>query len=154
MKIAVAAFVSGFVFGLGLLLSGMANPANVIAFLDVTGTWRPALIYTMAAAVLVAAPAYAVIRGRRGLSLWGVRVPPIDRWRIDRPLLLGSVIFGIGWGLSGICPGPGLLLAAGGTFKGLVFVGGMVIGMSLLNMPRQSPRPDVRGIPADHEPER
>ena len=124
---ALSSLIAGILFGAGLLLSGMTNPANVIAFLDVTGSWRPALAFTMAAAVAVALPAYAIVRAR-GASLRGVRVPARDRSHIDWSLLLGSGIFGVGWGLSGICPGPGVVLLAGGASKAFVFVAGVVGG--------------------------
>lgn len=126
---ALVALLAGMLFGAGLLLSGMTNPANVLAFLDVTGEWRPSLLYTMAAAIAVAAPAFAVVR-RRGTSLRG---DVVAAWksRVDARLLAGSAIFGIGWGLSGICPGPGLVLLATGTVQALAFVGGVLAGTFL-----------------------
>jgi uncharacterized protein len=121
------AFLVGILFGSGLLLSGMTNPANVIAFLDITGDWRPTLIFTMAAAVAVALPAYAVVRAR-GVSVRGRAIPSADRNRIDWPLLLGSGIFGVGWGMSGICPGPGIILLSSGALRAFAFVGGLLAG--------------------------
>jgi uncharacterized membrane protein YedE/YeeE len=126
--IAIVAFLAGAVFGCGLLLSGMTNPANVMAFLDVTGHWRPALAFTMAAAVAIALPAYALTR-HYGTSLRGHTIRTIDGTRLDSSLLLGGVIFGVGWGLSGICPGPGLILLSSRTLEAFVFVGGLVAGM-------------------------
>lgn len=125
---AFIALVAGLLFGLGLLLSGMTNPANVMTFLDVTGAWRPSLALTMAAAVAIALPAFAIVR-TRGRSLRGIAVPPLDRPRVDRPLLLGSAIFGAGWGLSGICPGPGLILLVSGDPRAYVFVVGIAVGV-------------------------
>jgi hypothetical protein len=125
---AVIALVAGLLFGLGLLLSGMTNPANIIAFLDVTGAWRPSLALTMTAAFAVALPAFTVAR-IRGVSLRNLLIPQSDRFRIDRPLLLGSTIFGVGWGLSGICPGPGLMLLAGGDSRAYIFVLGVAAGV-------------------------
>jgi uncharacterized membrane protein YedE/YeeE len=127
---AVVALIAGLLFGIGLLLSGMTNPANVVAFLDVTGVWRPSLAYTMAGAVVVALPAFTLIR-RRGRSLRGRPIRPIDRTRMDSPLLLGSAMFGIGWGLSGICPGPALILLTTGDPRAWVFFAGLVLGMLL-----------------------
>jgi uncharacterized membrane protein YedE/YeeE len=125
---AVTAFLAGILFGSGLLLSGMINPANVLAFLDVGGAWNPALALTMAGAIAVAAPAFVFLR-RRHLTLRGEFVVVADTGPIDRPLLAGAAIFGIGWGLSGICPGPGIVLLAGLTPAAFVFVGSMALGM-------------------------
>lgn len=125
---AVVALVAGLLFGLGLLVSGMTNPANIIAFLDVTGAWRPSLALTMTAAFAVALPAFTIAR-IRGVSLRNVPISLNDRFRIDRPLLLGSAIFGVGWGLSGICPGPGLMLLAGGDTRAYIFVAGVAVGV-------------------------
>jgi len=129
---ALLGLLSGLLFGAGLLLSGMTNPANVLAFLDIAGHWQPALAFTMAAAVAVAAPAYALIR-LRGRALRGqpVAAPPT---RIDAPLLLGSGIFGVGWGLSGVCPGPGIVLLASGAPQAFAFVGAVVIGTIIGNI--------------------
>jgi len=135
---AAIALIAGLLFGSGLLVSRMVNPANVIAFLDVTGQWRPALLITMAAAIAVALPAYAVVRAR-GASLRSVSVAAPGRRRIDRPLVLGAIIFGVGWGLSGVCPGPGLVLLAGGTLKAFVFVAGVLAGILAVNAVPQDP---------------
>ena len=124
----LVALVAGLLFGSGLLLSGMTNPANVVAFLDFGGAWRPALAFTMAGAIAVALPAYAIVRAR-GTSLRGVVVALASRTRIDRPLLVGSAVFGVGWGWSGMCPGPGLIVLASGDWRAFAFVGGMVFGM-------------------------
>lgn len=124
---ALVALLAGLLFGAGLLISGMTNPANIIGFLDVAGHWQASLAITMAAAVAVAMPAFAVVR-RRGRSLRGRTVTPIDRTRLDAPLLLGSAVFGIGWGLSGICPGPGLILLTSGDVRAFVFVVGATLG--------------------------
>jgi hypothetical protein len=124
----VIALAAGLLFGLGLLVSGMTNPGNIIAFLDVTGDWRPSLAFTMAAAVAVAFPAFAIARVR-GVSLRQRAIPRIDRFRIDRSLVLGSAIFGVGWGLSGICPGPGLMLLAGGDPRAYIFAAAVAAGV-------------------------
>ena len=114
--------------GGGLLLSGMADPANVLAFLDVGGDWNPALAFTMGGAVLTAAPAYYLVR-RLGRTAQGDPVTLPDRFRIDRPLLGGAAVFGLGWGMSGICPGPGLLLLAGASAQSIVFVVALATGI-------------------------
>lgn len=124
----LAALVAGALFGGGLLLSGMSNPAVVLGFLDVTGHWNPALVFTMAGAIAVAAPAFFVMR-RRQRTLLGEPATLPDRTRIDVPLVAGSAIFGVGWGLGGICPGPGLVLLAGGSAQALAFVAAMAAGM-------------------------
>lgn len=124
---AVLALLAGLLFGSGLLLSGMTNPANIIAFLNVTGPWRPALAFTMVGAIVVAAPAFAFARRHR-TTLRGQPIATVNRTRIDRPLMLGSAIFGVGWGLSGICPGPGLILLSTANPHAIAFVGGVVIG--------------------------
>lgn len=125
---AVIALVAGGLFGLGLLVSGMTNPANVLAFLDVTGDWRPSLAFTMAAAVAIALPAFGIARAR-GTSLRQHAISPIDRFRVDRSLVAGSAVFGVGWGLSGICPGPGLILLASGDPRAYVFAAGVTLGI-------------------------
>jgi hypothetical protein len=119
----VAALLAGALFGSGLLLSGMSNPQTVLGFLDVAGAWNPALAFTMAGAIAVAAPAF----------WWSRRHAPIEagKTRIDARLLAGSALFGFGWGLSGICPGPGLLLLTGFTLPAWVFVATMALGMLL-----------------------
>ena len=125
---AVLAFVAGSVFGIGLLVSGMASPAKVLGFLDLAGRWDPSLALVMAGAIAVAAPAYFVA-SRRTTSLLGAPMQlPISR-RIDRRLVLGSLAFGIGWGLGGFCPGPALVALGAGHLKALVFVAAMAAGM-------------------------
>lgn len=135
--ILVGALVAGLLFGGGLMLSGMTNPATVLAFLDVAGEWNPALAFTMAGAILVAAPAFLFVR-RRSRSLLGAEIRLPDRERIDAPLVGGSALFGIGWGLSGICPGPGIVLLAGGSVQALTFVGSVIVGTLIA---RFLPRP-------------
>jgi uncharacterized membrane protein YedE/YeeE len=120
--------VCGFVFGMGLIVSGMANPAKVLAFLDLSGAWDPSLALVMAGAVVAAVPGYAIAK-RRTVSLLGepLRIPAKND--IDARLLLGSATFGVGWGLAGFCPGPALVALGAGRFKAIVFVGAMLLGM-------------------------
>ena len=106
----VFALLSGAIFGLGLIVAGMANPAKVLAFLDVTGHWDPSLALVMVGAIAVAAPAFFWVR-RRPRTLLGETVQLPSSRRIDRRLLAGSTLFGIGWGMAGICPGPAWVLA-------------------------------------------
>jgi uncharacterized membrane protein YedE/YeeE len=111
----------------------MCDPQRVLAFLDVAGHWNPALAFTMAGAILVATPAFWYVRKRRASAL-GEAVELPGRSKIDAPLIVGSAIFGTGWGLSGICPGPGLLLLTGGSLQSIVFVGGVIVGFILLRL--------------------
>ena len=121
-------FFIGLLFGLGLLLSGMSNPAKVIAFLDVTGNWKPDLLWVMGGAVLVAIlPFQWQLRRQRALAVEAETTGP----GIDQPLVLGSALFGIGWGLSGLCPGPAVLGAGAGYFPSVIFVAAMLVGMRL-----------------------
>jgi uncharacterized membrane protein YedE/YeeE len=117
----LSALLAGILFGGGLLLSGMTDPANVLGFLDVFGEWRPQLALVMAGAALAAAPAFFYVR-RRHRTLLGEPVTLPDRTRIDAPLLLGAGIFGVGWGLAGICPGPGIVLMASGQSMAWLFI--------------------------------
>jgi uncharacterized membrane protein YedE/YeeE len=133
VKIAVAA-IAGVLFGAGLLLSGMARSANVLGFLDVGGDWNPALAFVMVGAIGVHAICYRVIL-RRLRPIHDTRFHvPADR-AIDARLLGGAAIFGVGWGISGFCPGPALISAAGGVTSALVFVGAMLLGSFLSRSP-------------------
>jgi uncharacterized protein len=122
-----ASFASGFVFGLGLLVAGMANPAKVLGFLDLAGAWDPSLALVMAGAVAVGAGAFALMK-KRTRTLLGAPVLLPGAREIDRRLMLGSLAFGVGWGLAGICPGPALVLAGTGSAKGLIFLAAMIAG--------------------------
>ena len=122
-----ASFTAGLVFGLGLLVSGMANPAKVLGFLDLAGAWDPSLALVMAGAVAVAAGAFALMK-KRTRTLLGAPVLLPGARKIDRRLVLGSLLFGVGWGLAGICPGPALVLSGTGSAKGLVFLAAMIAG--------------------------
>lgn len=130
---AFLSFVAGLVFGLGLLVSGMANPAKVLGFLDLAGTWDPSLALVMAGAIAVAAPAFFWARGRR-VSLLGAPMQLPTATRIDRRLVLGSLLFGVGWGIAGFCPGPGLVALGMGVPQAFVFVLAMLVGMGLFEV--------------------
>jgi uncharacterized membrane protein YedE/YeeE len=123
-----SAIFCGFLFGMGLLVSGMANPAKVLAFLDLSGAWDPSLALVMAGAVVIAVPGFAIAK-RKGMSVLGdpLRIPTTDG--IDARLLLGSATFGVGWGLAGICPGPAIVALGSGHLRAIVFVGAMLVGM-------------------------
>jgi uncharacterized protein len=111
----------------------MCDPQRVLSFLDVAGRWNPALAFTMGGAILVAAPAFLYVRKRRVTALGEATELPGGS-KIDAPLIVGSAIFGIGWGLAGICPGPGLLLLTRGSVQSVVFVGAMITGFFSLRM--------------------
>ncbi|HET7887282.1 MAG TPA: DUF6691 family protein [Bradyrhizobium sp.] len=128
MALILASFACGLVFGLGLLISGMTEPEKVLGFLDVFGAWDATLAFVMAGAVAVAGAGFVIARRRRA-PLFAAQFSWPTRGDIDAPLLAGSVLFGIGWGLSGICPGPALVNLAGLSTPILVFVAAMVLGM-------------------------
>jgi uncharacterized membrane protein YedE/YeeE len=131
----LTALLAGLLFGSELLVSGMTNPANVLGFLDIFGQWRPQLAFVMGAAVVTAAPTFwAVRRSRR--TLLGEPVDLPDRRRIDKLLLAGATMFGVGWGLSGICPGPGLVLLASGQGMACLFMAAVIAGMWLVQLVR------------------
>jgi uncharacterized membrane protein YedE/YeeE len=122
------ALIAGAVFGLGLLASGMANPAKVLGFLDLAGPWDPSLALVMAGAIAIASAAFA-IAGRRTQSLIGAEMKLPSGGVVDSRLIAGSLLFGIGWGIAGFCPGPALVALGMGENKALVFVAAMLVGM-------------------------
>ena len=132
MRVATA-FLAGLVFGLGLLLSGMADPAKVLGFLDLAGAWDPSLMFVMGGAVGVGAIAFAVARRRRQ-SLLGEPLQLPAKTTVDRRLLLGALLFGAGWGLAGFCPGPAIVALGVGEAKAVVFVLAMLAGMGLFEL--------------------
>lgn len=124
----IAAGLSGIVFGAGLALSGMTNPAKVLAFLDVFGRWDPTLAFVMGGALAVTAAGYAL--ARRSSRPWiGERFAWPTRSDLDRDLILGAGLFGVGWGLVGLCPGPALANLWRGSSEIFLFVAAMVAGM-------------------------
>ena len=125
-----AEFGVGLLFGLGLIVSGMSDPAKVLGFLDLTGAWDPSLMLVMGGAVLVGLLAFATARKRTSTFLGGTMRMPAER-EIDPPLVLGSLLFGTGWGLVGFCPGPALVALGAGHPKALVFVLAMLAGILL-----------------------
>ena len=127
---ALAAFAAGLVFGAGLILSGMTDPGKVLGFLDLFGEWDPSLAFVMAGAILVAVFAFALARRRTRTLLGGALHLPHQR-DIDRRLVGGSLVFGIGWGLVGFCPGPALVAFGAGIGQAAVFVMAMLCGMLL-----------------------
>lgn len=128
MSIALAAVV-GLALGAGLLLSGMTSPARVIGFLDVRGGWDPSLGLVMAGAIAVYAPLARWIQRARRTPWTDVAFHLPTRRDLDGKLVVGAAIFGVGWGLGGLCPGPGIVAAAAGSETGLLFVAAMLVGM-------------------------
>ena len=125
----VAAFVCGLVFALGLGVSGMLQPGKIIAFLDVTGAWDPSLLFVMGPAVGVVLAAWLLRRGKR--SAWGTEVPATSSQQLDVRLYVGAGLFGVGWGMAGLCPGPAVTnLAAPSAFT-LVAFGAILVGIAL-----------------------
>jgi hypothetical protein len=124
------ALLSGLLFGCGLMLAGMANPAKVLGFLDLAGWWDPSLALVIGGAIAVASVAFALAK-RRTRSLLGLPMQLPASRKIDLRLLGGSTVFGIGWGLAGICPGPAIVLLGTGAYQGLVFVIAMLSGMAV-----------------------
>jgi hypothetical protein len=129
----ISEFVAGLLFGLGLLLSGMTDPGKVLGFLDVSGHWDPSLALVMGGAILVGVFAFALAKKRTTSFLGGaLHLPKASQ--IDRRLVVGSLLFGAGWGLAGFCPGPGLVSMFSGQPKAAVFVAAMVVGMILFEV--------------------
>jgi uncharacterized protein len=129
MALVLAGLFCGFIFGCGLLISGMVQPAKVLAFLDIAGEWDPSLAFTMAAALALSGVGFVLARRREMPMLAAKNLWP-TRADIDRPLLLGAVLFGIGWGLCGLCPGPALENLASLSPKIIAFVVAMAVGMT------------------------
>ena len=126
-------FFVGLLFGIGLLVSGMTDPAKVQGFLDLAGAWDPSLAFVMGGAILVGLVAFAVAKRRTRTFLGGAMHLPTSR-DIDRRLMIGSLLFGAGWGLAGFCPGPGLVSMGAGEPKAALFVAAMIGGMLLFEV--------------------
>jgi len=124
----LSAFAAGLVFGLGLLLSGMSDPGKVLGFLDFTGAWDPSLALVMGGAVLVGLFAFAAAKRRTTAFLGDAMRLPTAR-DIDARLVVGSLVFGVGWGLVGFCPGPAIVSMGSGQLKAALFVAAMLVGM-------------------------
>ena len=142
MTLALTSLLAGLVFGLGLIVSGMADPAKVLGFLDLAGAWDPSLALVMAGAVAVAFIAFARAKNRT-VSVLGAAMRLPSARDIDSRLVIGSVLFGIGWGVAGLCPGPALVALGMGTLKALVFVGAMLLGMGLFELIERRSRPST-----------
>jgi hypothetical protein len=126
----LVALACGALFGAGLTVSGMTNPARVIGFLDVFGAWDPSLMFVMASALCISVPAFQWAL-RRKHPLLEARFSLPTRTHLDRDLVIGAVLFGVGWGIAGLCPGPAIAGLASGMPQLVVFVAAMALGMAL-----------------------
>lgn len=129
----ISALLAGLVFGIGLILSGMTNPSKVLGFLDIFGNWDPSLMFVMIGAIGVS---FFAFRKAGNLTHTVIKEPvqlPAAK-QVDKPLIIGSLLFGIGWGLIGLCPGPAVASLAVGGFDVLLFVIAMLIGMEIYRL--------------------
>ncbi|EMC8777932.1 YeeE/YedE family protein [Providencia rettgeri] len=133
----IIALISGILFGLGLVIAGMGNPAKILAFLDITGTWDPSLLITMAVGMVISGIAFLGVK-KRSVSVLNCPLQIPTNQTIDKKLVTGSVLFGVGWGLAGICPGPALLLTGMGLTQGIIFTLAMVAGMAIFQFTQKN----------------
>lgn len=134
---------AGLVFGLGLIVSGMTDPSKIIGFLDLAGSWNPSLAFVMGGAIAVGVPAFYFARPRsRAILGEPMRLPTAEH--IDRRLLLGGLVFGVGWGLAGYCPGPALASLATGGSKPLIFTAAMLAGMAIFEIQNRLSHADAK----------
>jgi len=129
----VTALLSGLIFGFGLMVSGMANPAKVLGFLDLAGRWDPSLAFVMVGAIAVSSIAFLVAK-RRKQSLLGLPMQLPSSATVTLRLVLGSAVFGVGWGLAGFCPGPAMVALGAGFPKAWGFVAAMLVGMAVFEL--------------------
>jgi uncharacterized membrane protein YedE/YeeE len=123
-------YAIGVLFGWGLIISGMSNPQKILGFLDLSGNWDPSLLFVMLGAVLVGLAGFYVV-SKRTEAFFGGAIDAPTRRDITKPLMIGSLIFGVGWGIAGFCPGPALVALGAGHLKALVFVIAMLAGMEI-----------------------
>ena len=123
-------YAIGVLFGWGLIISGMSNPQKILGFLDLAGNWDPSLMFVMLGAVIVGLGGFYVVSKRTEAFFGGALHIPTRR-DITKPLIVGSLIFGAGWGIAGFCPGPALVALGAGHLKALVFVVAMLVGMEI-----------------------
>jgi len=129
----LTSLLAGLLFGLGLAISGMIDPARVTGFLDLAGAWDPSLAFVMGGALLVFMPGYFLLVKPRRQSVLGEPIVAVPAPRLERRLIGGATLFGIGWGLVGICPGPALSLISSGQPMILLFIAAMVVGILLVD---------------------
>ncbi len=138
MKSMVASFLIALLFGLGLGVAGMTMPSKIIGFLDVTGNWDPSLLFVMIGAIAVHAISFRLI-AKRSSPIFATKLYLPTRHDIDRDLVFGALIFGLGWGLGGFCPGPAIVASVTGKSSVIVFVASMIAGMFLFNFYKKWP---------------
>lgn len=147
----LSSFIVGLIFGIGLILAGMTDPSKVIGFLDVAGLWDPSLAFVMAGAIVVGLVAFRFARHRTMNFLGGaIRLP--TQGDIDKRLVIGSLLFGIGWGMAGFCPGPALVSLGTGSPKAILFVLSMIAGMALFEGAERLMRPEDSADHASNAP--
>ena len=123
-------YLIGVLFGLGLIISGMSNPQKILGFLDLAGLWDPSLVFVMLGAILVGLGGFYVVNKRTEAFFGGAMHLP-KRRDITKPLIIGSLIFGAGWGIAGFCPGPAIVALGAGHLKAFVFLVAMLAGMEI-----------------------
>jgi uncharacterized membrane protein YedE/YeeE len=133
MLASVAALLSGLIFGLGLIVSGMTDPSKILSFLDLAGVWDPSLAFVMGGAIVIGVFAFQ-FASTRSMALLGTPLRRAATQPIDRRLIFGSLTFGVGWGLAGYCPGPALASLVSGSIKPLLFTAGMLVGMAIFEI--------------------
>lgn len=129
----LTAGLAGLLLGLGLILSGMANPAKVVGFLDVAGPWDPSLGLVMGGGLVAGSMGFALLK-KQPKTLLGEPLNLPSSRKIDLRLVMGSILFGMGWGITGICPGPGLVLLGAGIPEGAIYVVSLLAGMTLYSI--------------------
>jgi uncharacterized membrane protein YedE/YeeE len=149
MRAIAAALMTGLLFGFGLCLSGMSDPAVVQGFLDIAGNWNPALVFVMAGGVAVTFIGYRVLVPK-SRPLWASSFSLPTATAVDAPLLLGAAIFGVGWGMAGYCPGPAVVSLASGRVSVIVFVVSMLAGMILVRWIRSAGWARMKGPTAEN----
>lgn len=147
LTILLSALVSGLIFGFGLILSGMVNPAIVLGFLDIAGDWNPSLLWVMGGAVSISAFGF-YFAARHQKSFLGLAINLPTSRIIDRRLLAGSLLFGAGWGMAGFCPGPALVMAGSGSTKAILFTIAMLVGMGIFEIIQHHRKISDQGAPA------
>ena len=125
-------YLIGVLFGIGLIISGMSNPKKILNFLDLAGNWDPSLIFVMGGAILVGLAGF-YLASKRSEAFFGGALHIPTRRDISKPLIIGSLIFGAGWGIAGFCPGPAIVALGAGHFQALVFILAMLAGMAICN---------------------
>jgi len=129
----IVGFISGALFGAGMIISGMVDPNKVIGFLNISGNWDPSLMFVMGGAITVFAPIYHLVIKKRSTAINGDQFAYSNNTKVDGNLIWGAIIFGAGWGLAGFCPGPALASMGGGTNIIFAFILSMLVGIVFAN---------------------